>query len=414
MALVALCLVAAALSDLKLRVADVAFVSKGDVWVGSANGSNLRQLTRDGQNESPSISPDGRRVAYLKDIWTSPRNERGGHLKIYDLATGRSRDVFGNRSRFAFLRQGYDNPTTPWSPDGKWIVCSDTNIISLSRGHHDSACNGAVWIVPTNGGKARRLVKAPAEAQRGRMPGFIWSPSGREILWWNTDQVADWFHIVDLRGNDRRLRFADIPAGGSLGEESPVISWRSPQRLVIGLNGPWPGFNRDASISLVNSSGERIWRSRNVELPVAMAHREDRAICLVRTSDDVMETWLTDLHARRIKRLERGKFDGRQHLANWSLDDSHIALFGYEKPVELFDEAGRDQGKIFDIPPHRGIDNVFWTRDGKSLWVTAPLQAGFNDHRIDDLPDLYCIDIGSRKGKLVSHEVGIWEVFVRR
>lgn len=85
----------------------IAFVRGGDIFSISPTGSGLRQLTSTGNNDSPSWSPDGKKIAF-----TSTRN---GNWDIFLMtATGSGVTAVTTRS---------SNETDPaWSPDGRQLA----------------------------------------------------------------------------------------------------------------------------------------------------------------------------------------------------------------------------------------------------------------------------------------------------
>ena len=134
----------------------IAFIAtrsgKKEVYVGDYDGTNVRQLTHDGViSVHPSISPDGRRIAYT--------GYQSGYPDVYtiDLASGaRSRIVNfpGTNSGAAF------------SPDGGRIA------LSVSKDG-----NPELYIVGASGGGARRLTHT-----RGAESAPTWSPNGDELI----------------------------------------------------------------------------------------------------------------------------------------------------------------------------------------------------------------------------------------
>jgi TolB protein len=79
-----------------------------NVWVGNADGSDLKRLTTGIEDSSPCWSPDGQWICFATKI-----NERRALAKV--PAAG------GAVQRLSTA--GAPNPTEPdWSPDGKWIA----------------------------------------------------------------------------------------------------------------------------------------------------------------------------------------------------------------------------------------------------------------------------------------------------
>lgn len=130
----------------------VAAIAGGIWWRASASSPSgaprelSRLTTRAGFEAMPSISPDGRSIAFVSD--------RTGALEIYVTAMS----IDGHDT--AITSDGGQNVTPAWSPDGRWIA-------------FHSRVRGGIWIVPSGGGVARQLVDF------GSMPS--WSPDGETI-----------------------------------------------------------------------------------------------------------------------------------------------------------------------------------------------------------------------------------------
>ena len=119
-----------------------------DLYVGDADGTHLRRLTRSPQDESsPCWSPDGQWICYA-----SKEHERRSLSKI-SVSGGTPHRIPTNL---------VGNPTEPdWSPDGKWIAFT-------SQARDFSIC-----VVPAAGGDATVLVS-------GEDPS--WAPNSRTLV----------------------------------------------------------------------------------------------------------------------------------------------------------------------------------------------------------------------------------------
>jgi TolB protein len=118
-----------------------------DLYVANADGTNLKRLTKSPQDESaPCWSPDGKWICVA-----AKERERRTLCKI--PASGGSLQVI--------TTGGVPNPTEPdWSPDGKWIAfTSQTGSFQ-------------VCVVPSSGGAATTLVA-------GEDPS--WAPNSRTL-----------------------------------------------------------------------------------------------------------------------------------------------------------------------------------------------------------------------------------------
>jgi eukaryotic-like serine/threonine-protein kinase len=123
-----------------------------DIWVQQLPAGKARRLTRGvGEAQNPSVSPDGRAVAFRLE-----RN--GGGIYVMDTAGGNER----------LLARGGRDPQ--FSPDGQRLVywTGDTN---------ESVPSGRVYETSVRGGPATRLASDFVDA---RQP--IWSADGRFIL----------------------------------------------------------------------------------------------------------------------------------------------------------------------------------------------------------------------------------------
>lgn len=135
-----------------------------DLYVANADGSNLRRLTKSPQDESsPCWSPDGQYICVA-----AKERERRTLCKI--PAAGGSLQ--------AISTGGVPNPTEPdWSPDGKWIAFT-------SQTRSFSVC-----VVPANGGTATTLVT-------GEDPS--WAPNSRTLIFARNTGKGSVLSLLDV------------------------------------------------------------------------------------------------------------------------------------------------------------------------------------------------------------------------
>src|SRR5436309_10016352 len=99
------------------------------------------------------------------------------------------------------------------SPDGKWVVfdCVDVDLEANTKTSH-------LWIVPAQGGEARRLNQTPNHEERPRF-----SPDGKRLIWTSkaTDPSQIWMSDFEtesgqLGGKPRQLTAISTGADGAI------------------------------------------------------------------------------------------------------------------------------------------------------------------------------------------------------
>ena len=154
-------------------------------------GSNL------GYYAEPTLSPDGRSIAYTSD--------KSGGLEIYISGM-----VQGSRE-IPITNDGGQNEQPQWSPDGQWIA-------------YHSRVHGGIWIVPATGGVARQIVEFGSEPS--------WSPDSQWLAFSSYEgaiaaQSVIW--IVRSDGTDRRPQTQ--PGSPPGGHHTP--SWSQDGRHLL-------------------------------------------------------------------------------------------------------------------------------------------------------------------------------------
>jgi TolB protein len=120
-----------------------------NVWVCSANGSNLKRLTTGVEDSSPCWSPDGEWICFA----TKARERR----RLAKIPAGGGEIQYLNTT-------GAPNPTEPdWSPDGKWIAFTS------------QAGDFSICVLPVDGSMA------PVTLVSGQNPS--WSANSRTLVY---------------------------------------------------------------------------------------------------------------------------------------------------------------------------------------------------------------------------------------
>ena len=125
---------------------------RGELFVMRADGTYVRQLTRsDGQERSPSWSPDGSRMVFTRGV---PDSQRAAVYTIHADGTG--------LRRLRAATAAYTEPA--WSPDGRSIV--------VGR-------DGDLITVNPDGSNPRRIAGVGRRGHLFSSPA--WSPTGERI-----------------------------------------------------------------------------------------------------------------------------------------------------------------------------------------------------------------------------------------
>jgi Tol biopolymer transport system component len=212
-------------------VSDVTVTSSGHrlIYVQGATNTNIWQLDLQGsraqahklivssaEQESPSISPDGRRIAFESnrngniEVWVCDGDGSNAlQLTSFGVATGTPRwspdgGLIAFDSRFGGESNLYtvdpaggipvklnidvsDNSQPGWSPDGKWIY--------FTQG--DNTGEPSVWRVPSRGGHAVQLASAPAATPLASSDGQYVYFFRRKRLW---HMMADGSSPEEVKG----------------------------------------------------------------------------------------------------------------------------------------------------------------------------------------------------------------------
>jgi Tol biopolymer transport system component len=196
---------------------------RSQVWVMNADGSEQRRLTSGGDREVwPQWSPDGRRLAYMvwDDAACTPVS--GSGCAVTDVWTV---DADGSGQRKVL-----DSAFQPrWSPDGSKLLFQryDSNLATLG-----------VYVARSDGTGVRQLVRATLWGSDRAPPA--WSPTGRTIVY-GVGMGAVRLHLVSVDG--RRGRVLAVGSSPEWSHDGSRIAFtRKTGVWVIRTRGGKPAF----------------------------------------------------------------------------------------------------------------------------------------------------------------------------
>ena len=214
-------------------------MSRHEIWMARADGSEPRRLSPDGSDLR--WSPNGDRVVYDSyffnnadvrirvDLWVEEANG-GGRMSLVQCVSDPPRP--DGLLWLKLLIPG------GWSPDGERVVYTFTEGEDLS-----DPDNNEVWMARADGGGLRKLGD-------GESPE--WSPDGEKVLFWRYDErdggeeepVGELWE-ADTEGEDPRPRLSQPPAFPGAAPDPWILMRPAPDgtRAVYAL--PQEDFGQD-------------------------------------------------------------------------------------------------------------------------------------------------------------------------
>ena len=198
--------------------------SRTEPSVPELGDATLFSLTTDpGYEGEPTFSPDGKTIAYVAD--------RDGNFEIYlqQIAGGPALNLTQNSA--ADIQPSF-------SPDGREIAFVSGRSEGSEIMHaapNFPLVGGGIWIMPTLGGPARRIV------EEGNCPS--WTPDGKELLY--------------VHGTFRSPRMSRVAASGGASRDIPIEE-ANPARYFfpsLSEDGLWLLYQNGDQIQVVPSAG---------------------------------------------------------------------------------------------------------------------------------------------------------------
>ncbi len=233
----------------------LAFVSsrndKNQLFLAPLDGGEPRQLTKSKFGVAqPAWSPDGKRIGYVQRTgnYKEPKErkgaEKGSPRVIRDLRYRLDGVGYFDNRRFHIFTidvdSGEDTQITngdwhdeqpSWSPDGKWL----TFVSDRERERWQRLWRADVYVVPANGGRARKITRG-----RGNAGQPHYSPDGRSLAFVGHENgeaaSAKNSHLLVLPVEGGRApRSVSAPLDRTIGGTGVAFAWSRDGRSLLFL-----------------------------------------------------------------------------------------------------------------------------------------------------------------------------------
>ena len=226
------------------------------IYVAAADGSGLRQVTSttDGRPHVwPSLSPDGRRIAFLAQDPAKPLiGVAAGDLFVVDLDGTNLRQINPAGTKVVFT--GTSGRPVDWSPDSRQILFAAAAQESLG-----ADAQGAAYLIAADPGAVATRISEFASW----LAVVEWSPDGSWLLYGEIDSPSAPTWIVRPDGGDaRRLTGPGTLVPGCCATWSPDSTRLLFQRIGPEGSDLWT-MDLDGNVldQITNDPGMYVWYS---------------------------------------------------------------------------------------------------------------------------------------------------------
>jgi Tol biopolymer transport system component len=203
----------------------------GLAWTSGRRGAVPHQLTTDPTDQDPQVSPDGRLIAFARQV-APQQPESAVHHAIFVVHF----DGSGLRQLTAPPEECVDGKPT-FAPRGERLF--------FIRHCHGPARGTDTWGVDADGSNLTKL-----EGRRGRSGASVFSPTGRQVIFLRRSENGP--RLISMRPDGSRRRDITPP----LGRERQIESFDfSPNGRVIVLAA---GFSVFSHLFTIRADGRKL------------------------------------------------------------------------------------------------------------------------------------------------------------
>jgi Tol biopolymer transport system component len=279
------------------------------IWSVPSLGGEPRQIVSEGRNAD--LSPDGRRLVF----------ERAGEVVVAGT-DGSELRVLPHPRR---LQTYYGDSWPTFSPDGTSIA-----LFVTEEGRY-----GDYWIVPLNGGEARRVT---SDFEEGGAPA--WTPDGRSLVIRSsrTGSANLWRVSVDGSALERLT-------SGAGDDFDPVVSPDGRMVLFANVKRTWEVILQD-----LHSGAQRTLLAQRTPLVLPRFSPDGRRIALAgRNSRGETHLFVMDADGSNLKEVTEGRGE-LNIMPQWGADGD--TLYFYQvRPTQTFRSVSVSAGAARQVAP---------------------------------------------------------------
>ncbi len=339
----------------------VAFVSRGEVFVTAVDYATTKQITHTAAAEAtPVFSPDGRTLVY--------GSERDGHWQLYQATIAREEEKY-----FANATAIEEKPLLPKS---------DTEYA-----HPDFAPNGKELAFVQDRNKLMVMDIKTKKIRQVTDGSTCYSTSGGFDFNWSPD--SKWF-VISYTAN-RRDPYSDVgivsAQGGPIKNITGSAYFSENGKFVMGGN---------AILFATDRYGMRSHASWGSLQDVMLAFTNQDAYDKFRLSKEDYEL-LKELEKEQKDKADKNSKEKKDKDADKKTDDK-------KETADIVMELDGIENRIVRLTPNSSnLYDAIITKDGESLYYICSFEKG---------ADMWKLDLRTRETKLVNKDAGSGQLMI--